>query len=431
MSAPPSPCSDSKPQLLLVEDSKLFGSQLKSRIEEQLDFEVTWVQTYTQAEKILQDPTHQHLLALVDLNLPDAPMGEIVDLTTLHGLPAIVFAAGFGKEMRETIWSYKVIDYVIKESSHNIDYIVSLIDRIRRNRHTRVMVVDDSPSSRRFLGDLLRLHQYIVLEAADGLEALSFLDLFSDIKLVITDYNMPKMDGFNLTQRIRDRFSREDLAIIGMSSQTDNTLSARFIKNGANDFINKPFVTEEFYCRINQNMELLEKIEKIRDASNRDYLTGLYNRRYFFHRCQEFFAETGQPPQSVNVGMIDIDHFKRINDTFGHAAGDVVLKQVAQILNRHFCSEAIVARFGGEEFCVLLGHSEQKSIVQSFEQIRKDVENTEFCFNGEKIRASVSIGVALESREPLDETIKTADAMLYRAKNAGRNWVISNQGGNG
>lgn len=103
--------------------------------------------------------------------------------------------------------------------------------------------------------------------------------------------------------------------------------------------------------------------------------------------------------------LLLVEHFKRINDTFGHA--------------------------GGEEFCVFLDHTEQKSIVQSFEQVRKEVEGTEFCFNEEKIRASVSFGIALQSREPLDETINTADTMLYQTKHAGRNGVISNQGGIG
>lgn len=418
-----------KPHVLLVEDSKLFGSLVKSQIENHLDFEVTWVQTYAHAERVLRAEKFKYLLALVDLNLPDAPMGEIVDLTTTNGLPAIVFAAGFGKEMRETVWSYKVIDYIIKESTHNIDYIVSLVDRIHRNRSIRVMVVDDSVTSRRYLSELLNLHQYIVLEAADGLEALSYLDLFPDIKLVITDYNMPKMDGFTLTQEIRDRFSREDLAIIGMSSQSDNTLSARFIKNGANDFINKPFVTEEFYCRINQNMELLEKIEKIRDASNRDYLTGLYNRRYFFDNSQEFSGEAEKQHQTVSVGMIDIDYFKKINDTFGHDAGDLVLKQVSQIISRHFSQEAVVARFGGEEFCVMLRHLPGQDVLQDFEKVRQRVESSKFRCGDETIRATVSIGVAKQDKHSLDETLKAADAMLYQAKHAGRNWVISNQGG--
>jgi PleD family two-component response regulator len=121
-----------------------------------------------------------------------------------------------------------------------------------------------------------------VLEAENGEEALNIIDEHKDIRLVITDFNMPKMDGFELTKKLRQLYTKQDMAIIGMSTYGNNLLSARFLKIGGSDFLNKPFLEEEFFCRINQNMDLLEYIKNLRFVATRDFLTGLYNRRHFF-----------------------------------------------------------------------------------------------------------------------------------------------------
>jgi len=417
------PSPSSTPSVLVVEDSKLFGGLVKKKIEWDLKFQVHWVRTYREAVQLLESPQADYLLALLDLHLPDAPMGEIIDYVVARGIPSVVFTGSFGETMRDTIWSYKVVDYVLKESTHNVDYIVSLVRRIHRNRAIHVIVADDSKTSRRHVVDLLKVHQYQVHEASTGEEALSVLDEFPETKLVISDYHMPKMDGFTLTTEIRDRYSKSDLAIIGMSTQGNNILSARFIKNGANDFITKPFVTEEFYCRISQNIEMVEQMAAIRESSNRDYLTGLYNRRYLFESGRTTHASALRGHIQVTVGMIDIDHFKRINDTFGHDAGDEVLREVAAILKSRFRESDLVARFGGEEFCVLAVNMDPNRIREVFERLRETIANTYIQVEEDSLRCTVSIGVCTTLMRTLDSMMKRADSMLYEAKAAGRNNV--------
>ena len=131
-------------------------------------------------------------------------------------------------------------------------------------------------------------------------------------------------------------------------------MSARFIKVGANDFITKPFQPEEFYCRVTQNIDLIEKTQALVDAATKDFLTGLYNRRFFFEKGVGKLERARRERKSVALAMLDIDHFKSVNDTYGHDVGDEVLQVVSKTLQDSARADDLVARLGGEEFCVLM-----------------------------------------------------------------------------
>ena len=410
-------------RILLVEDSKSFATFVKKKIEAELDFEVEWVSNYSDAVKLFDDGKSEFFIGVLDLTLPDAPEGEIVDLALSKNIPPIVFTGDFSDDVRDTVWSKKVVDYILKEGPHNIDYLISLIGHIHRNRAIKVLVVDDSRVARGHICELLKTHQYEVFESASGKEAISVLDENPDIKMAIIDYYMPDVGGYQLTKEIRTRYRKEELAIIGMSAQGSNNLSAHFIKNGANDFIVKPFLAEEFYCRITQNVEMIEHVRMLKDLSSKDYLTGLYNRRFFFELGEKLYANKKRSQTTVIAAMIDIDHFKAINDTYGHDAGDEALKHVALMLKGRFRESDIVSRFGGEEFCILAADMDREGVTGIFEGLRGDIEKSEINIGGGKINLTVSVGVCIKPMESLDEMIKQADLMLYDAKEGGRNRV--------
>ena len=261
------------------------------------------------------------------------------------------------------------------------------------------------------------------MDAADGEQALAVLENNQDIRLVITDYNMPKMDGFQLTTAIRKDHDWESIAIIGLSAQGSGSLSAKFIKNGANDFLSKPFSQEEFYCRVMQNIEALEHIEAIRDSAKRDYLTKLYNRRFFFSVAESLYADAQKAQTPLSVAMIDIDHFKLINDNYGHDIGDQVLLHMAELLNDNLGSY-LVARFGGEEFCVLLDSINQSEASQFLDKFRQKIEQSQVSFDDNNIKYTISIGISDDVNNDLDDLIQKADQALYRAKHGGRNQVV-------
>ena len=395
---------------------------LKNRIESELRFEPVLAETFAEAKGMLEERDCDYFLCLADLHLPDAQSGEIVDYCIGKGLPTIVFTGEVSEAVREKVVSKKVIDYLLKEGRHNIDYIIKLIRRVYKNRWIKILVVDDSGLFRARVADLLRVHRYTVYQAKSGTEALEALNEHPDIRLVITDYNMPGMDGLKLVNEIRKSFSNEQLGIIGISG--DGLLSAKFMKHGANDFLSKDFFPEELYCRVNQNIELLERIAEIKEASNKDFLTGLYNRRYFYEVGGKLFENSKRKNLTVTVAMIDIDFFKRINDAYGHDAGDRVLKVIASILQKRFRATDVVARIGGEEFCVLAVNMDRESVEGVFNSLREKIEETEIATEKGAIRASVSIGVCADQMHDLDDIIKQADRMLYRAKEGGRNRVV-------
>lgn len=410
-------------QILIVEDSKLFGSVLKKEIEAELQLQVTWATTYAETEELINRKGTQFFISLLDLNLPDAPDGEVVDLVLGHDIPAIVFTGDLTSEVRERIWGKSVVDYVIKEGTQSIDYIISLIRRIHKNNTIKVLVVDDTKFYRKVIYELLKIHQYSVLKARDGVEALRVLESNPDITMVLTDYNMPNMDGFELTKTIRSKYRRDEKSIIGLSDQANSFLSARFIKYGANDFINKPFLNEEFYCRVSQAIEAIEHVNQIKDLSNKDFLTGLYNRRYFFEAGGNLFASAQRKHITLTVALLDIDFFKKINDAYGHDAGDVVLQHLSTLLQKRFRETDIVARIGGEEFCILLVNEAREFTYEIFDNFRKTIEVSEAVVDGKRIQFTISLGVCTKLAASLEEMIKQADLLLYQAKESGRNRI--------
>ena len=209
-----------------------------------------------------------------------------------------------------------------------------------------------------------------------------------------------------------------------MTSPSENVNGAIFLKNGANDFIAKPFVKEELICRVNNTIEAMENINQIADFANKDFLTGVYNRRYFYENMNEYVAYAEEHMEPYVVAMLDIDHFKKINDTHGHNSGDKVLKTLAKKLIDETKGDDLIARFGGEEFCIILKDISNEDAVKFFVNLRANIANCKVQLKKEQISFTVSIGVAFSRSDyRLDELLELANEALYRAKENGRNRV--------
>ena len=411
-------------KVLVVEDTKFFQLVLTQKLA-LAGFEVVSAGTLAAVREALDAYADDLFLGIFDLTLPDAAEGEAIDLALSRGLPVVVFTANFSEDMRDRILSLRVIDYVIKEDPSSLDYVVNLVGRLWRNRDIKALVVDDSSTARKYTVDLLRQYQFVVLEAGDGAEAMDVIGREGDIRLVITDYHMPGMDGFQLIKAIRRSHSRERIAIIGISSAGSSTLSARFIKSGANDFLNKPFLREEFFCRVQMNVDVLEQLAELREAATIDFLTGVRNRRSFYEVAGPLFAAARRGQAKITIGLIDIDHFKDINDQHGHDVGDVVLAEVAECLSSVVRGTDLLARFGGEEFCILaLNIMDEGGAGAYFERLRQLFEERPVETPSGVFRITISTGVCNQMKGTLDEMIAEADSMLYSAKRAGRNKVL-------
>ncbi|MBF0152524.1 MAG: response regulator [Magnetococcales bacterium] len=244
--------------LLVVEDSKSFGEILQGRIASALGLEVIWARSLAEATQAVAQVGKPFALGVLDLYLPDALDGEIVDFVLRQGIPSVVLTGEYHPELRDRILSQGVLDYFIKDNINVVSSVIYFIKRFLRNHRARVLVVDDSRSARKILAGLLQRYGFQVLEAADGADALRQMAEAS-IQIVLTDYQMPGMDGFQLTRKIRGQFSPEELAVIGFSAHDNGDLASRFIKAGANDFLAKPFRNEELLCRVFQTIEMIDR----------------------------------------------------------------------------------------------------------------------------------------------------------------------------
>ncbi|WP_375753051.1 diguanylate cyclase [Vibrio sp. HN007] len=400
-------------KILIVEDSQLYSKYLINQLSP-LGLEIVLVETYQQAEQIL-DQGNEFLCALLDYCLPDAENGEVIDLAFSYNLKVIVLTAHFNEETRKDIIAKGAIDYMTKDSLTSISYLPPLLKRLARNQHHKVLVVDDSQTVRKHLTDLLEHHYLDCIEAADGEEALALLDQNPDVTLIITDHNMPNKDGVTMTAEVRTRFDRNQIAILGLSASETELLTARFLKAGANDYLKKPFNQEEFYCRVQNILDMKDINDDMFRMANEDALTGLWNRRYLFSN-----ADTSQ--EQCNVAVMDIDFFKKVNDKYGHDGGDQALIMVSNIISIYF-AEDLVSRTGGEEFCIV-NYGNYEEFVTRLENMRARIEKTPIPFDGTEISLTISIGCTKAKRN-IDTMISIADERLYEAKNSGRNRVVS------
>ena len=412
-----------KNKILIVEDNKALAKLIAKKMEDKVEMDIDIAHSLAEAQAFLTNPK-EYFIALLDLNLPDAPNGEVVDYVISKGLPSIVLTGSMDEATRESFIHKDIVDYVYKGNMDDINYIFRIINRLSKNRQYKVMVVEDSAPFRSALKKILTSLQFQVFTAAHGEEAMNYFTDNPVIKLALCDYRMPVKDGLEVLKEIRAIGDKNQIGVLMMTSPSENVNGAIFLKNGANDFIAKPFVKEELICRVNNTIEAMENINQIADFANKDFLTGVYNRRYFYENMNEYVAYAEEHMEPYVVAMLDIDHFKKINDTHGHNSGDKVLKTLAKKLIDETKGDDLIARFGGEEFCVILKDISNEDAVKFFVNLRANIANCKVQLKKEQISFTVSIGVAFSRSDyRLDELLELADEALYRAKENGRNRV--------
>jgi diguanylate cyclase (GGDEF)-like protein len=422
---PPSPTGSfeskrSARPVLIVEDQRSLSEMLSSMLKHKWGCEVLIASSLAEAQAVLQEHGARIFAAVCDVNLPDAPYGEVIDTVGKYRIPAIALTGTISEEIRHMMAQGHIVDYVLKKGVMSYDYVVQWVGRLHRNSATKVLVADDSPTSLQVIKSMLSLQGLQVEVAQNGQEALSKLRTHPDVKLVLVDYNMPLVDGFEFVMEARRMLGKERLAIIGISGENRADISAQFLKHGANDFISKPYSFEEMTCRVNQNLEMLELLESMHNLANRDFLTGLYNRRYFFEQGHLLYQQVRKAKTPLVVAMIDIDHFKTVNDTYGHAYGDQVLKHLSECLLHHF-PRTLIARLGGEEFAIFSTEETADTVRQRLEHLRVQLpkQKTSVAPNG--VAVTISIGMCYELQGDLPTMLNHADQHLYSAKQKGRN----------
>lgn len=409
--------------VLVVEDSQFSARLIEVGIRRSLHCPVVVAQSKAEATQALQNARVPFFAAVAGLQLPDAPNGAVIDLLLEQKVPTVVLTASYNERSRQQILARGVVDYHVK-GAQSLEFVLLSLRRLVENPETKILIVDDSASCRAHLKRLLGVQRFQVLEASDGSEGVNILNANPDVSLVIVDFEMPGISGVEFVSTVRRQRGPDSLVILGASAAGARELPAKFLKHGADDFICKPFLKEELYCRVHRSLDALARLEEIRRLANTDQLTQLNNRLSFFQRVPSIYDERRLSGDSFWTAMVDIDHFKRINDTYGHAGGDAALRNLATTMKSALPEDCFIARFGGEEFCIVSGGTSSGNAFRELENLRKIVERSPILFEDTEFGLTVSIGFTTDNSVTLDEAINSADQALYRAKTAGRNRVV-------
>lgn len=297
-----------------------------------------------------------------------------------------------------------------------------------------VLIIDDSQAVRERIINTLESFDFFASyhEAEDGLDGFKKL-LASRVDIVLCDLDMPRMDGFKFLSMLKSRPDLQGLPVIILTGMNDRELKIKGLKQGAIDFITKPFDPEELLARVKVHLkikhlqdDLKHSNELLLELSNTDHLTKLFNRRYLMDALDKEVQRTIRKGGHLSLLILDIDHFKLVNDSYGHLQGDAVLQRVATHLSKELRNYDVAARYGGEEFVAVLPDATLNEAAFVAERIRASIQDIKFEGELSPLSLTASLGVATfpsQGCNTVDEFIKLADDALYRAKSNGRNRV--------
>ncbi len=328
---------------------------------------------------------------------------------------------------------YKTLSYLVNEVAKSF----------------KILVAEDNIFLRKLISSVLNGAGFQVIEAKDGKEAWEkFKNYAKEIGVVVLDWIMPEIDGLELCRLIRKTDIGRYIYIIFLSAIEDKNEIAKCLEVGADDYIMKPIHQKEFLARIKAGLRIiaLEKLlieanEKLEKLATIDELTGVFNRRGLFEELKKSAYFVVRTKKELYIVMIDIDHFKRVNDTYGHRVGDLVLKELAQRLRSQLRPYDIIGRYGGEEFLVAFVNGERKDAVELAERLRLTIKSNPFQIDQDlSLTITISLGISLfdpkeynwDSKvseealmQELTKAIERADKALYQAKLRGRDKVVA------
>ncbi len=292
----------------------------------------------------------------------------------------------------------------------------------------KVLIAESGEESKTVLGKILFDEGYECAFVKKSDEVIE--KIYSELPdVIILDIRLSKPGSLELLKQLKSAPSTRDIPVILIASRRSCRKLSKGYELGAYDYISRPFFKEEVLARISNITFACGRVKELEKLLDRDYLTGLYNRRFFMERFLEEVAWSARYNEPLSVMMLDIDYFKKVNDTYGHGCGDEILKQIAGTLSSVLRTEDIVARYGGEEFIVLLPNIGIEGASTVAEKLRSTVQDRSFFCEDKsiKLNVTVSIGVATHYGDAdlsPDRLIGQADGALYDAKEGGRNKVV-------
>lgn len=443
-----------KKNVLVVDDSSTICTIIKNELTE-VGYEVITAKNGIEALSFIEWMEKLPDLITLDIDMPVMGGFEVCERLfagresgvekkqIAAKIPILFVSANDTIENRRKGFKLGVIDFISKPFKRGdiIRAVNKVLNPEKEFLGMRALVVDDSADVRRMIGQLLTRNGIEVSEARNGLQALKLVEIQKyPYDIVITDYFMPEMCGDELCRLMRQREDMKNVPQFFVSAFDDRDSTLDFFKAGASDYLRKPFIEEELQAKIEIHLrakkyvnELEELNRKLEYLVKRDVLTDLYNRRCFKEELDKQFNLSARYNLELSCMLLDLDFFKKINDTFGHSFGDAVLVQFADILKKSVRKVDVAARYGGEEFVVLLPNVNRSGAHTLAERLKTLTEKHLFYDETASCHVNVSIGISsLKHDKPAspDKLVSFADEALYLAKEGGRNQVCLYGGSN-
>ncbi len=356
-------------------------------------------------------------------------------------IPIIFISASDTQAIRERGYQLEVIDFITKpfKPGDIAQGIEKVLNPPEQFIGMKALIVDDSPSLRRIIKSNLNRKGVSVVEAQDGMEALQLIEAGShSFDMVILDQVMPGMRGDEVCRRLKTMEHMEQVPVFFISALADKDAIIALFKAGACDYLQKPFIEEELSARLVAHLRARKHINQLKMLNdslgyqaNHDSLTGLFNKRYFQEAIAGNFAQAQRYAQDLTCVLIDLDHFKRVNDDHGHIFGDQVLAEFGKLLKNRTRVSDLAARYGGEEFVLLLPNTGTEQAIHLVENIREAAES--HCYTNGSALLQVTCSIGLSSirscgAEDYAALVVKADEALYKAKEKGRNAIVVDGG---
>ncbi len=296
----------------------------------------------------------------------------------------------------------------------------------------RVLVIDDSAPIHKLIVARLKPEGLEVMGEMNGRHGIARA-IAETPDLILLDVGLPDVDGFEVCRQLKEHLATRDIPIIFLTGTTSTDSKVRGLDLGAVDYVTKPFDQVELRARVRAALRTKRLQDILEQQSFLDGLTGLWNRSYLDHRLESELNVARRYGRPLGLILVDIDHFKLVNDRYGHLFGDVVLQGVADALRAQARRSDIVARYGGEEFAVLLTDTRLSAAIFVSERLRGSIETRRVEARGEAIGVTASLGISctddLDGELTAEKLISAADVALYAAKDAGRNCAFMNKRG--
>ena len=291
-----------------------------------------------------------------------------------------------------------------------------------------ILAADDAKDTLMLLEFDLQAEGYQVVKAHDGAQALSIMENEA-VDILLLDLYMPGLSGIDTLKQIKLNQDWLNIPVIMLSASDDEDEIVEALELGAHDYVTKPYIAKVLLARIRNALRLKEKTLKLENLAKTDYLTELNNKGQFEHLTSKAINQMSRSLQNLAIAMLDIDHFKAVNDNYGHEAGDIVLKHFAKLLAKTFRDYDIVGRVGGEEFAVCMPNISQHDAINACERFRQSLEAMQINIGHQSISVTTSIGVASAQHADVgydfSVLMQSADKLLYQAKETSRNITVS------